>query len=142
MASKPMGRAEMERLGSGTWGGHGWKSELARALEVDRKTIGRWIAADSVPDWAAARLRAMAHIAPPPGSTADEDRDDACADAIEGDLSRLMELATDAGWHRAEVQVAILSLTITDMMTHAGAAAAVETLEQAIYLVRANTPAS
>jgi hypothetical protein len=130
MHSKPMARAEFERLGSGIWGGHGWKSEAARAFEVDRKTVSRWIAGDLVPDWAAVRLRAMAHIAPPPGTTADEDRDDACAEAIEGDLSRLVELATDAGWHRAEVQVAILSLTVTDILTHAGRDAALELLDQ------------
>lgn len=131
MNGKPMTRAEFERLGSGIWGGHGWKSEAARAFEVDRKTVGRWIAGDLVPDWAATRLRAMAHIAPPPGSTADQDRDDACAEAVEGDLSRLFELATDAGWQRAEVQVAILSLIVTDILTHAGPKSALELLDQA-----------
>ena len=133
--TKPMNRAELERLGSTIWGGHGWKSEAARAFEVNRKTISRWIADDHVPDWAAEKLRAMAHIAPPPGTTADEDRDDACAEAIEGDLSRMVELATDAGWHRAEVQVAILSLTVTDMLTHAGPEATAGILRQACAMV-------
>ena len=133
---KTMDRSAFERLGSGIWGGHGWKSEAARAFEVDRKTISRWIAADHVPDWAAARLRAMAHIAPPPGSNASEDRDDACADAIEGDLSRLLELATDAGWHRAEVTVAILSLVVTDILHHAGRDATMEILRETITAVQ------
>ncbi|MFD1913786.1 hypothetical protein [Halodurantibacterium flavum] len=131
-----MHRAEFERLGATIWGGHGWKSEAARAFEVNRKTISRWIADDMVPDWAATRLRAIGHIAPPPGTTADEDRDDACAEAIEGELSRLMELATDAGWQRAEIQVAILSLTVTDMMAHAGTEATMELLDQAKALLQ------
>lgn len=136
--SKPMSRAEFERLGATIWGGRGWKSESARAFEVNRKTIGRWIAGDSVPDWAAVRLRAMAHIAPPPGSTADQDRDDACAEALEGDLSRLVELAIDAGWHRAEIQTAIMSLTLGDMITHAGADATLSLLDQTAELIRAD----
>ena len=133
---RQMDRAEFERLGSGIWGGHGWKSEAGRAFEVDRKTISRWIAADSVPDWAAIRLRAMAHIAPPPGSTDADDRDDACADAVGGDMSRLVELATDAGWHRAEVQVAILSLTVTDILVHAGREATLEILSQTVQAIK------
>lgn len=131
MTQKPMNRAEFERLGAGIWGGHGWKSEAARAFEIDRKTVARWIAADEVPQWAAARLRAMAHIAPPPGSLPDDDRDDACADALEGDLSRLVELATDAGWLRAEVSVAIFSLALSDIAHHAGRDKARELLDQA-----------
>ena len=43
----------------------------------------------------------------------------------------MVELATDAGWHRAEVQVAILSLIATDILTHAGRDAALELLDQA-----------
>ncbi|WP_374290234.1 hypothetical protein [Paenirhodobacter enshiensis] len=133
---KPMNRTEFERIGSGIWGGHGWKSEAASAFEVDRKTISRWIAADSVPDWAATRLRAMSSIAPPPDTTVDDDRDDACTDAMEGELSRVLELALDAGWHRAEVQAAILSLTVSDMLATAGADATVSTLMQAISAIR------
>ena len=48
-----------------------------------------------------------------------------------------MELATDAGWHRAEVQVAILSLTVTDMLTHAGPEATAGILRQACAMVEA-----
>ena len=136
-SDKPMGRADFERLGTGIWGGHGWKSEAARAFEVDRKTISRWIAADSIPDWAAVRLRAMAHIAPPPETTDVDDRDDACADAMEGDLSRLVELATDAGWQRGEVMVAILSLTVTDLLNHAGTDVTLQLLADAADGIRA-----
>lgn len=132
--SKPMNRAEAQSLGQHIWG-YGWQGRLAEAVGVQDRTVRRWIAADCFPDFAASKLRAMAHIAPPPGTTPDQDRDDACADAVEGDLSRLVELATDAGWHRAEVQVAILSLIVTDMTTLAGPAAALEVLAQAKSLV-------
>lgn len=129
-----MNRTEAQRLGSYVWG-YGWQTKLAEAVEVQPRTVRRWIAADSIPEFAADRLRAMAHIAPPPGSSANEDRDDACADAMEGDLSRLVELATDAGWNRAEVQVAILSLTVTDILAYAGPAATLEVLDQARLLI-------
>lgn len=133
---RPMGRAEATRLGQHIWG-YGWQGRLAEAVEVQDRTVRRWIAADSFPDFAASKLRAMAHIAPPPGTTAEQDRDDACADAVEGDLSRLVELATDAGWHRAEVQVAILSLITTDMLTLAGPDATLEALAELMSLVEA-----
>lgn len=132
---RPMYRAEASNLGQHIWG-YGWQGRLAEAVGVQDRTVRRWIAADSLPDFAASKLRAMAHISPPPpGTTPEQDRDDACADAVEGDLSRLVELATDAGWHRAEVQVAILSLIVTDMTTLAGPAAALEVLAQAKSLV-------
>ena len=131
---KPMNRAELERLGATIWG-YGWKGTVANTFGIDRKTVRRWISSDRVPDWAAIRLRAMAHIAPPPGSTSDDDRDDACAEAIEGDLSRLMELALDAGWHRGEVLTAILSLVLTDIRTNAGPDAVLELLDQARNLI-------
>ena len=135
--NKPMNRAEFERIGSHIWGGHGWKGAAAVALKIDRKTVSRWIAGDHVPGWAADQLRAMAHIAPPPGSTSDEDRDDACADAIEGDLSRLMDLALSAGWHRGEVLTAMLSLVLTDIQVNAGDDAVLELLDQARDRIRA-----
>lgn len=131
MADRPMNRDELERLGALLFG-FAWKSRLADVLDINRKTVSRWIADDAVAQWAADRLRAMAHIAPPPGTTDADDRDDACADAVEGDLSRLVLLATDAGWHRAEVMTAILSLTITDMVTHAGPGTTVDLLRQAV----------
>lgn len=137
LTSRTMTRAEAERLGSYVWG-HGWQTRLAEALDVQPRTVRRWIAADELPHFAAARLRGIAHIAPPPDTTADDDRDDACADAIEGDLSRLVSLAEDAGWHRAEIQVAILSLTVTDILVHAGRAATLDVLDQARDLAAAS----
>lgn len=49
---------------------------------------------------------------PPAGSAADDDRDDACADAIEPHLSRLLARADAAGWARSEALTAILSWTL------------------------------
>ena len=125
-----MTRSELERLGSLIWGARAWKGVAAQALGVDRKTVSRWIRDDFVPPWAATQLRAMAHIAPPPGSTSDQDRDDACVAAIEGDLSKIVELAESAGWHRAEVSAAILSLAVSDIQSHAGQDATLDVLDQ------------
>lgn len=131
-----MTRDEMGRLGALLFG-YGWKSALADALEVNRRQISRWIADDTMPEWAAERLRGMVRIAPPPGSTADEDRDDACADAIEPELTRIVNMAQSAGWHRAELMTAILALTVSDLRHHAGAAATADLLRQAIDALHA-----
>lgn len=133
---RPMTRAELERHAALLFGS-GWQTALARRLEIADRTVRRWVADDSVPAWAAERVRAMVHIAPPPGSTWTDDRDDACADALERYLSRMVELAESAGWHRAEIDAAILSLTVSDMLSHAGPDATMETLRQAIAAVNA-----
>lgn len=130
MADIPMNRDELERLGALLFG-FAWKSRLADVLDINRKTVSRWIADDAVAQWAADRLRAMVAIAPPPGTSDEDDRDDACQDALEPDLTRLVLLAEGAGWHRAEIIVAIIALAIADLRTHAGDAAARELLEQA-----------
>lgn len=128
--SKPMNREELERLGALLFG-YGWKSSLAAALEVNRKTVSRWIADDKVADWAAESLRSMVRIAPPPGSTSEQDRDDACAEALEPDLTRLTLLAQAAGWERAEIATAMLALSLSEIRELAGDEVALETLEQA-----------
>lgn len=131
MRDHPMTRDEMERLGALLFG-YGWKSALADHMDINRKTVSRWIADDAVPGWAADRLRAMVAIAPPPGSTADQDRDDACQDAMEPELTRIVHMAEGAGWHRAEIITAILALAVSDIRLHAGAEAAAEILREAI----------
>lgn len=123
-----MNRDELERLGALLFG-FAWKSRLADTLEINRKTVSRWIADDTVAPWAAERLRAMVAIAPPPGSSAADDRDDACQDAIEPDLTRIVALAEGAGWHRSEVAAAIIALSVSDIRAHAGDAAAIEFLD-------------
>ena len=131
---RPMGRDELERLGALLFG-YGWKARLADVLDVNRKTVTRWIADDDVAPWAADRLRAMVSIAPPPGTTDDDDRDDACQDALEPELTRIMQMAVDAGWHPAEVWTAILALTVAEIADKAGKPAALEILEQAAVAV-------
>ena len=74
MPDLTMNRDELERLGALLFG-YGWKSTLADVLEINRKTVSRWIADDAVPAWAAERLRTMVTIAPPPGTTDADDRD-------------------------------------------------------------------
>lgn len=136
MTDRPMTREEMERLGALLFG-YGWKARLADALEINRKTVSRWIADGDVPAWAADRLRQMVAIAPPAGSTDADDRDDACQDAIEPDLTRLMVLAEAAGWHRAEIVTAILALSVSDIRAHSGDDMAVAMLQDIIDALRA-----
>jgi len=131
----PMTREEMERLGALLWG-YGWKSSLADALEVNRKTVSRWVADGAVPPWAADRLRGMVRIAPPPGSTADDDRDDACAEALEPELTRIVGMAEAAGWHRAEIVVAIMALSLSDLRQQVGDEAALAFLSEAAGAIR------
>lgn len=133
--SESMTRNELEHLGALLWG-YGWKSSLAEALEVNRKTVGRWIADGVAPEWAADRLRGMVRIAPPPGTSADDDRDDACAEAIEPELTRIVGMAESAGWHRAEIIVAIMALSLSDLRARAGDHAALDFLAEAAEAVR------
>ena len=125
-----MDREEMERHGALLFG-YGWKARLADALDVNRKTISRWIAEDAAPPWAADRLREMMTIAPPPGSTDAEDRDDACAEALEPGMTRLAALAESSGWSRAEIAVAFVALSLSEIRTLAGDQAALDLLDQA-----------
>lgn len=131
----PMTRDELERLGALLWG-YGWKSSLADALEINRKTVSRWIADGAVPDWAAERLRGMVQIAPPPGSTALDDRDDACAEALEPELTRIVRSAEAAGWCRAEIVTAVIALCLSDLRIAAGDSAALEFLSHAADAIR------
>lgn len=135
MTIDQMGREELERIGTLLFG-YSWKSRMADALEINRKTISRWIADDAVAAWAVTRLRTMANIAPPPGSSSDDDRDDACQDAIEPEVSRIVDMAVAAGWHRAEIITALLALLIADLRLRAGDPAVIEVLQQAIEAVR------
>lgn len=72
---------------------------------------------------------------PPPGSTDADDRDAACQDALEPELSRLFQTAVAAGWHPAEVLTAIRALTVSEMRGRAGADATRETLRAALRAV-------
>jgi hypothetical protein len=138
MLDHKMTREELERLGALLFG-YGWKNRLADVLEINRKTVSRWIADGDVPSWAADRIRQMTTIAPPPGTTDADDRDDACQDAMEPELTRLMILAEGAGWHRAEIMTAIVALSVSDIRHHAGTDAAVQILREAIDALTDNS---
>lgn len=127
----PMTRDELERLGALLFG-HAWKARLADALDINRKTVSRWIADNDVAPWAAGKLRQMVNIAPPPNTTDADDRDDACQDVLEPELTRIVNMAQGAGWNRAEIMVAILALSISDIRHHAGDAATGDILHQAL----------
>lgn len=136
-----MNRTELESLCQRLFG-YGWKSRLAEVLEINRKSVSRWIAADAVPAWAAERVRelagrpALAPIpGPPPGTSALDDRDDACAEALRPAVEALLDTAERAGWSRAEALVAVLSWTTTCLREIAGDSATRQTLESAILLL-------
>lgn len=75
-------------------------------------------------------------IAPPPaGSSAEDDRDEACCDALEPHLLILRDRAVAAGWTDAEIVTAILALTISEMRARAGDAPTRNTLAQAIMML-------
>lgn len=145
MTDNPMNRAELERHAALLFGRdadghpkHGWQARLAERLPgksgkaVSRESIRLWMRDDAVPEWAAAMIRAMAAIAPPPGSTSDEDRDAACIMAMEPELTRIRDLAVSVGWHPAEVAAAVLSLTLSEIQQQAGDDGLAEMLDQVL----------
>lgn len=80
----------------------------------------------------------MVRIAPPPGSTADQDRDDACAEALEPEITRIVTMAESAGWHRAEIITALIALSLSDLRLAAGDDAALAFLAEASQAIRAH----
>lgn len=119
-------RAGIERL----WG-YGAQTRAARHWEVSDRTVRRWVIGESaIPAAIMADLRAMLSIAPPPDSTSDDDRDDACRTAMEPALTELRDRAISAGWHPAEIAAAIMSLTVDEIRAHAGADGLAEMLAQ------------
>ncbi|QFQ87296.1 hypothetical protein F8A10_07585 [Paracoccus kondratievae] len=144
-----MKRAELERHAALLFGRddhgkpkHGWQAWLASKLpgksggSISRETIRLWMRNDTVPVWAADMIRAMASIAPPPGSSSDENRDAACIEALEPELTRLRDLAVSVGWHPAEVAAAVLSLTLSEIRENAGDEAIAEILHGATSKTR------
>jgi hypothetical protein len=52
-----MSRTTFQAVGAFLWGSR-WRAEMARALDVDRRTITRWDVGDSpIPDYAIDQLR-------------------------------------------------------------------------------------
>lgn len=110
--------ALFRRMIAELWG-WGAQTKAARHFEVSDRTIRHWVAGErAIPERVMAELRAMLAIAPP--TDVDEDRDDACREALQPALTELRDRAVAAGWHPAEVAVAILSLTVDEIRHHAG----------------------
>ena len=133
-----MTAAELHSLAATTYGAR-WQSQLARDMNIALRTIQRW-SADGIHKPATAEgvrrfleERRVARIAPPPaGSSAENDRDDACRDALEPGMTALLTAAVDVGWHPGEAMVAMLADIIDRMRDSAGDAATAETLQSAL----------
>ena len=118
-------RAGIERL----WG-YGAQTRAARHFEVSDRSVRSWVSGKTpVPSGVMAELRAMLNIAPPEADLTEEQRDDACRDAIEPLLTDIRDRAIAAGWHPAEVAAAVLDLAVSEIRSSAGDAAAIETLK-------------
>jgi len=78
------------------------------------------------------------HIKPPPsGSTAEDDRDEACVEALAPHIGRLAARATAAGWSEPEIACALLALSVSEMRAMSGDKAARDTLSAAIMMLDA-----
>lgn len=122
--------AEFRRLIERLWG-YGAQTRAARHFEVTGRTVRNWVSARSdIPDQVIDEARAMVNIAPPPDSSHTEDRDGACAAALEPALTELRDRAVAAGWNPAEVAVAILSLTASEIRAIAGRQAMIRLLDE------------
>lgn len=122
--------AEFRRLIERLWG-YGAQTRAARHFEVTGRTVRNWVSGRSdIPEPVLEEARTMANIAPPPESSAAEDRDEACAAALEPALTELRDRAVGAGWDPAEIAVAILSLTAGELITLAGREATLTLLDE------------
>jgi hypothetical protein len=75
-------------------------------------------------------------ITPPPsGSTAEDERDDACVKALAPHVGRLAERAIAAGWNQPEIATALLALVVSEMRDKAADRAIRETLASAIMML-------
>jgi len=102
----PMGRGELERIGSHLWGA-GWKACLADHFEIRRATVGNWIRDDSVAPWAAAQLRALAMFPPASRGTTGAARADQVAELVGARLDAMAGQAGAAGWQAEEIRSAV-----------------------------------
>lgn len=111
-------------------------------MSVALRTVQRW-ARDGIDKPATAEnvrrfleRRRTARIAPPPaGTSASDDRDDACYEAMAPAVTALMSAARDVGWQEAEAAVAVLSAVVDEMRVSAGDLATIATLKMAIAAV-------
>lgn len=122
--------------------GQRWQSALARDMNVAVRTVQRW-AADGIERQATADNvrrflieRRVVSIAGPAAGLSEDERDDACYEALEPPLSAIAAAADDQGWHPAEVWTAIMAIAVDRMHAMAGRDATIETVKQAIEQLR------
>jgi hypothetical protein len=132
-----MTAAELAALASQCYGQR-WQSALARDMNINVRTVQRW-AADGIDKPATASNvrrflteRRVVSIPTPDPTLSEEERDDACYNAMEPPLAALTSAADDQGWHPAEIWVAVLAIACDRLYAMGGRSAAVETVEQAI----------
>lgn len=132
-----MTQNELSALASQCYGKN-WQSPLSRDMNINVRTVQRWGAggirsqatADNVRRFLSERR--VVSLPPPDAGLSEDERDDACYDAMEAPLSALVAAADDQGWHPAEVWVAILAIATDNLYRIGGKAAAMETVQQAI----------
>lgn len=127
---------DVERLGLRLFGPD-WRARLAEALGVSRQTLWRQLNAGALSPTLSQRLREIAAVAPPPGTSDDQDRDEACADVLAPELGRLIETACTAGWDRGEVVTALFSLLVSDIRDNVGNGAVLDLCWQVERAIRA-----
>lgn len=130
--------SELHSIASACYGAR-WQSQLARDMGVSLRNIQRW-ARDGIAKPATAEgvrrfleERRISRIAAPPeGSTPDQNRDDACYEALRPGVLALLAAASDIGWHPAEAWVAVLAVTVDAMRDGAGDDATLDVLRQVV----------
>lgn len=132
-----MTAAELAALASQCYGQR-WQSALARDMNVNVRTVQRW-KTDGIEKQATAdnvrrflTERRVVTIPPPDLALSEDERDDACYDAMEPVVSAMARAADDQGWHPAEVWVAILAIASDNIYRIGGKSAARETIQQVL----------
>lgn len=126
--------ADLHSLATSVYGTR-WQSQLAREMGIAVRTVQRW-ARNGIDKTATAEgvrrfleERRIARIAAPPdGTTVDDDRNDACRDALEPSILSVFAAAKDIGWHHSEVMRAVLAIAIDDLARRVDIPAKIETL--------------
>lgn len=133
--------AELAALASQCYGQR-WQSALARDMDVNVRTVQRWAAGGIEKEATADRVRQflterrVVAIPSPDPALSEDERDDACHDALEPVVAALARAADDQGWHPAEVWVAILSIAAERIYAIGGRQAAIETIAETMAGLR------
>ena len=125
-------RAGIEML----WGRRA-QARAAEHWDIADRSIRRFVSGEQrVPEAIARDLMQMIGMRPPPGTDADADadtetRDAACAETIEPALTEIRNRCLAVGWQPTEIAVAMVSLALSEIVVHAGPAAAAALLDEA-----------